>query len=357
MKKILHIIESITTGGAENLLCNTIAELLEYEHLIVTVFAGSDLSMVPQNAQHICLGAKSKASILFKLRTYKKVLKEYRPDFVHAHLYFATIIAKAGTPASMPLLFTQHFEFSKNATKWYYQFTDRILSTTKQTCLAVSNVVLEDYVATTGFKGRKKVIGIYIPDDYFMLNREVDNCNNGHLKMVALGNIKPIKNQQYLLDAFAFLKDLPVSCDVYGEGMGRAQLEIEARAKNINVFFKGSIADSSIVLPKYHLYIMPSLTEGFPLALFEAMAVGLVPIVSNIPVFHELLGNEANYIPLHHAAALRKIIEKYLLSPNKIEADGAQAKALAKAKASKKTYLKKIREVYAASVQMKIKNF
>ena len=353
MKRILHLIESLTTGGAENLLCNTIAELPEYDHLIVTVFEGNNLSMVPPNAKHVCLGARSKTDVFFKLTAYTKTLKEYRPNIVHAHLYFATILAKAGTPASIPLLFTQHFEFSKNATKWYYRFIDRILSKKAQTCLAVSNVVLNDYVSTTGFNGKKNVLGIYIPDHYFTLDRSKVEPQNGHLKLLALGNIKAIKNQQYLLDAFALLKDLPVSCDVYGEGMERTRLEKEARAKGINVFFKGPVADSRGILSHYHLFIMPSLTEGSPLSLFEAMAAGLPPIVSDIPVFHELLGEETNFIPLNHAAALRKILEDYLQHPNKIDTEGAKAKALAATKVSKNVYLEKIRGVYNASIASK----
>ena len=165
--------------------------------------------------------------------------------------------------------------------------------------------------------------------------------------MVALGNIKPIKNQRYILEAFALLKDLPVLCDVYGEGPHRTEMENEARQKNINVFFKGQITDSSTVLPNYHLYIMPSLTEGFPLALFEAMATGLPATVSDIPVFHELLGENANYLPLGQPDALRGFVEHYLNNPQKLLTDGERAKELAAAKASKNGYLKKIRELYA----------
>jgi glycosyltransferase involved in cell wall biosynthesis len=344
VKRILHIIESLKPGGAENLLCNTVSELTEYQHLIVTVFAEPDLSLLPKNATYISLNAKHKADVFLKRGAFKKIIKHYKPALVHAHLYFATVLAKAFTPPKIPLLFTQHFEFSKNTSKWYYAFVDKLFSTKEQTCLAVSNAVLQDYVKSTKFGGQTKVIGIYIPDRYFSLPRPF--YAGGQLKMVALGNVKPIKNQRYLLEAFALLKDLPVMCDVYGEGPLRTEMENEAREKNINVFFKGQITDSSTVLSNYHLYIMPSLTEGFPLALFEAMATGLPPAVSDIPVFHELLGENASYLPLGQPDVLRGFVEHYLNHPQKLVTDGDRAKQLAAAKASKKGYLQKIRELY-----------
>lgn len=346
MKRILHIIESLEPGGAERLLCNTVSQLPEYEHLIVTVFASADLSLLPANARHQCLNAKGKAKFFLKGWAYKKILRSYKPDVVHAHLYFATVLAKAFTPGRIPLVFTQHFEFSKNMGKWYYAFTDRLFSSKHQICIAVSKVVLKDYVASTGFGGKTTIISIYIPEHYFSLPRKVDVSNP--LKMIALGNVKPIKNHRYLLDAFALMKDLPVACDVYGEGQDRPELEAIARKRDLSVFFKGSISDSSKVLPRYDLYVMPSLTEGFPLALFEAMAAELPPIVSDIPVFHELLGEQGKYINLHQPAELRSVIEYYLREPHKIISEGKEAKRLAREKVSKELYLTKVRRFYVS---------
>jgi glycosyltransferase involved in cell wall biosynthesis len=355
--KILHIIDALQMGGAENLLGHTIAELTEHEHLVVTVFAHNDLSLLPVNATHKSLGVKHKAALFFSLPAYRKLLRHFAPDVVHAHLYFATVLAKAGTPSRIPLLFTQHFEFSKNITKVHYAWVDRWFSNKHQTCIAVSNVVLQDYVKTTGFKGQTTVLGIFIPDRYFSLAGKRDLSGDlPNLKLVALGNIKPIKNQRYLLDAFALAKDLPVSCDVYGEGQERETLEREARTKGLPVFFKGAIADSSTVLPLYDAYIMPSLSEGFPLALFEAMAAGLPAIVSDIPVFHELLGEQGDYISLPDPASVRNILLNYLAQPQLLLQKGEGLRKLAAEKASRKVYLQGLRFIYKQAIQISLKN-
>lgn len=346
MKKILHIIDSINIGGAEKLLCNTIPELPEYSHLIVTLFPSEDISLLPANAIHRCLNAKKITDLPFKSSLYKSIVAAYQPDLVHSHLYFSTLFAKGLTPSRIPFVFTQHFEFSKNAEKWYYRVAERVVSNKRQRGIAVSNVVLRDYVNITAFRGRMQVIENFIPDHYFIDGAAKTPSQNGQLKMVALGNIKPIKNQQYILDAFEHLKDLDVSCDIYGEGDLKDLLEKKAHDHGLRVYFRGKADDSSAILTQYDLFIMPSLTEGFPLALFEAMSCKLPVIVSDIPVFHEILEGRGNYVPLNKPAQLRPVIEKYLQNRHKIEQDGAQMHLLALAKAGKRAHLQKLRTLY-----------
>lgn len=346
MKKILHIIDSINIGGAEKLLCNTLSELTEFTHLIVTLFPSEDISLLPSNATHVCLNAKKVMDLPLKRAFYLDILHRFKPDLVHSHLYFATLFAKGLTPASIPFVFTQHFEFSKNAEKWYYRFAERLVSNKKQHGIAVSNTVLRDYVKTTAFKGSMKVIENFIPDNYFISGNGKQIRTNSTLKLVAIGNIKPIKNQQYILDAFEYLKDLDVSCDIYGEGEQKEILEQRANDNGLKVYFKGTVKDPSSILTAYDIFFMPSLTEGFPLALFEAMSSKLPVIVSDIPVFHEILEEKGNYVPLNNPAKLRPVIENYLQNKDAILHDGDQMRALALLKASKEVYLLKLRTLY-----------
>lgn len=350
--RILHLIETLQVGGAEKLLCNTVAEMTGDEHLVVTVFADDNLSLLPPNAAHASLGVKRKVTLPFSLPKYRKLVRRFAPDVVHAHLYFATVLAKAGTPRHIPVVFTQHSEFSKNYTKSHYAWVDRLCSRKRQTCIAVSNVVLQDYLRVTGFKGKTFVSGIYIPDRYFALPRKKTPANGSSgLRVVALGNIKAIKNQRYLLDAFALAKDLPVCCDVYGEGLERESLAREAEAKRIPVFFKGPVADSAAVLPQYDVYIMPSFSEGFPLSLFEAMAVRLPAVVSDIPVFHELLGSHGEYVSLQEPASVRHVLQKFLSHPQLLAGQGQALHNIAVEKASREKYLQRLRAVYKQAVR------
>jgi glycosyltransferase involved in cell wall biosynthesis len=350
--KILHVIESITIGGAEKLLCNTIPEMPEYDHLVLSVFSSNDLSILPKDVKHVSLNAKTKMDVFLKRSAYKKIIKQYQPDLVHAHLYFATVLAKAFTPGKIPLIFTQHFEFSKNAPKWYYGSLDKFLSRKKHHCIAVSNRVLQDYLATTSFKGSVHVVGNYIPETYFK-NSEKSDFGKKDLRLIAVGNVKPIKNQRYILEVFKNLKDLDVSCDIYGNGEEKELLESMAKKHDLKVHFKGIVTEPNSVLENYDLFIMPSLTEGFPLALFEAMAKKLPVLVSDIPVFHEMLNGSGNYMQLEKPGEVRDIILKYLNHPDLLKTDGQKMQTLARQKVDKKNYLDKLKNIYIQALNIK----
>lgn len=59
--------------------------------------------------------------------------------------------------------------------------------------------------------------------------------------------------------------------------------------------------------------VFPSLMEGFGLPALEALANNCPVIVSDIPVFHELLGESAIYFDPHSVDALAKILKRTMV--------------------------------------------
>jgi glycosyltransferase involved in cell wall biosynthesis len=198
-----------------------------------------------------------------------------------------------------------------------------------------------------------KKLQIGTVEDFVISGNNKSNGQQRTLKLIAIGGIKPIKNQQFILDAFEHLKGLDVTCDIYGDGDQKSELEKRAKENGLQVFFKGNISDPSRVLSDYDIYIMPSLTEGFPLALFEAMASRLPVVVSDIPVFHEILDNQGNYVSLQNPAQLRTVLEPYLQNRDRVIQEGDQMRQLALRKAGKEVYLKKLRFLYHSMVGTK----
>jgi len=64
--------------------------------------------------------------------------------------------------------------------------------------------------------------------------------------------------------------------------------------------------------------VSPSLMEGFGLPAIEALRVGCPVIVSDIPVFHELLGQSAIYFNPHDPKELAKILVSPIAKPKKL---------------------------------------
>ena len=110
-----------------------------------------------------------------------------------------------------------------------------------------------------------------------------------------VGNAYPHKNLGMLIEAFNNIKKNNTKLLLVGrEDFFYKRLK---KKENKNVIFLHEVTDSDL----FYLYsnsvaaVSPSLMEGFGLFPLEALGAGAVPIVSNIPSFHEVCGDLAIY--------------------------------------------------------------
>ena len=100
--------------------------------------------------------------------------------------------------------------------------------------------------------------------------------------VLAVGRLEPEKNLGRLVDAIALIDDPPVRLVLVGEGRERAELEQRAEARGVAIELRGVVPHRELPrhLAEADVYALPSLTEGHPKALIEAMASG-VPCVGS----------------------------------------------------------------------------
>ena len=96
------------------------------------------------------------------------------------------------------------------------------------------------------------------------------------LKIVFVGRLVAVKGVKYLLDA---MKSVHAELSVVGEGPERKVLEKRA---GTNVRFLGHRRDISRILAENEIFVLPSLSEGLPIALLEAMASGCACVVTDV---------------------------------------------------------------------------
>ena len=89
-----------------------------------------------------------------------------------------------------------------------------------------------------------------------------------------------------------------------GDGKERLTFERMAKEKGIadRVLFLGMVKDAWRLLPLYDVFALPSRSEGFPLALLEAGAVGIETVVSDLPIVKECFVN-------HHDVEMFKLTD------------------------------------------------
>src|SRR2546423_9534 len=128
-KTILHVIKDLGRGGAETMLVAVIKELKEYNNIIVTLNDENHFGEELQCDQYICLNTPSPLQFPLAAIRLRKVIKQYKPDIVHTHLFWPTVIARVSTPKKIPLITTIHafiansIEYKQQHIKWIDKIT------------------------------------------------------------------------------------------------------------------------------------------------------------------------------------------------------------------------------------------
>lgn len=110
----------------------------------------------------------------------------------------------------------------------------------------------------------------------FCHNRRI--ACDGYYRFVTLGNDRPIKGFKYLIQGFEKVRATHdnVRLEIYGNSVSNENARlIRELGLSEYITFKGYTSDIASALNNNDFYIMPSLQEGFPNALCEAMAVGM----------------------------------------------------------------------------------
>jgi glycosyltransferase involved in cell wall biosynthesis len=107
------------------------------------------------------------------------------------------------------------------------------------------------------------------------------NLNGKIIGIVA--RLVPVKNHKVLIEAMRIVCSKMNTCLlVVGDGELRGSLEELASQAGLKkrILFLGNRNDVDEILQDLDLFVLPSISEGFPISILEAMAAG-VPIVAN----------------------------------------------------------------------------
>lgn len=126
----------------------------------------------------------------------------------------------------------------------------------------------------------------YVNIDFFTPQYVVKEAG----RIIVVGRLEPQKNLFNLIEA---VQGLSVNLVFVGEGSQREDLEIFAKTKGVKVCFMGKLPQSDIVkeLSISEIYAIPSIYEGHPKALLEAMSCGLACVGSNIPGINDTIAD------------------------------------------------------------------
>lgn len=131
-----------------------------------------------------------------------------------------------------------------------------------------------------------------------------------------IGRLEPVKNLRHLITAMA---EIPrASLILIGEGSQRQELEKLVSDKRANVQFRGTLPHHQIPIEinRSEIYILPSLTEGHPKALIEALACGTAIVGTNVPGIRDLIQHgETGWLCETSSNSIQEAISELLVNP------------------------------------------
>jgi len=289
--KILYLITRADLGGAQVHLLDLLKGLRA--RIDATVAAGEEgfftaavrelgikCHVIPDLVQPI--SPKRDLRAMFQS---VRLIRELKPDLVHAHTSKAGVIGRfAARMTGVPSVFTAHTWCFAEGTSWKWKLAgipcERLAARFGSAIINVSEANRR-LAARNGISHQARLLTIHngIPDVPARAMAGVAEVP----EIAVVARCAPQKDQALLLRALAAI-DTPARAVFVGDGETRAVLESEALRLNLRhrVEFLGERRDVAQILAASHIFALPTRWEGFPLSILEAMRAGLPVVASNV---------------------------------------------------------------------------
>ncbi|HUQ86361.1 MAG TPA: glycosyltransferase family 4 protein [Vicinamibacterales bacterium] len=259
-----------------------------------------------------------------------KVLREKRADILHLHGYGATTFGRLcawrmGIPAIL------HEHANHGDTPWFQKIADGFLAPHTDLAIAVSESTGEFTTRARLMPAdRTKVVYLGAPLDEFARPRSVEEIASARQAMgiapgtIAIGTVTrlmPSKGNKYLIEAAPKILEQHPEARVFivGEGELQGELETQARALQLGdkLVFSGFMRDVAAALSAFDVVVFPSLWEGTPLTVFEALAMGKPIVATDADGLLDVLTDrkDALIVPKADANALARAVGEVLDDP------------------------------------------
>lgn len=291
--RIAFCITDLDVGGAEQCLVNVVCRLdrqLWTPHVYCLSRRGALVDRLEQSGiDCTCLNWRGWPDA-WRLVSLVKLLRAFRPALLQTFLFHGNLAGRiAGKLAGVPVIVSgiRVAEKEKRWHVWLDRLTRRLV-----TChVCVSQAVAD-------FSIREAHLS---PDSVTVIPNGVDVDRFAHAApysnaelnappntrwMISVGRLHPQKGHRLLVEAVAplLLKHVEWRLMIVGDGPLRAELQqqIERSGCRDRIVLLGFRQDVPRLLKTASLFILPSLWEGQPNVIAEAMAAGLPVIASDV---------------------------------------------------------------------------
>lgn len=346
--KIFQVTPSLRTGGAETLVKNYCLKLREKNEVKCVVMgrcvkgepnkialdsAGVPITYMWNDIKRAHLLSKIWGRISMYWKLPFMIYKE-KPDVVHCHLVcFQYILLPLMCFHKCKFFYTLHSTIPKTfVTRWNF-FLAKLLNRIHWVQFITLHQAMEEDFERL-LPGKKGIIlrnGIdmsryEVSEDTRCNYREILGIDCNDFVVGHVGSLSPVKNHFFLLKVFREVKSIHKNSRLLLVGSGDIEAEIMSEAERLGVLndiiWLKNRADIPELLSVMDVFVFPSLSEGFPLAVLEAQAAGLRCIISD-KITDEILLTD-NICKMNIDEAPKKWAREVLCSSNHIKHRGLE---------------------------------
>jgi len=315
-RTVVHLITTLTQGGAERVLSEVVPlpgerglDDVEERHVVVSLAPGGMFADVlrARGVEVRDLGMRPGRDVVRGIRRLRAVLTEVEATDVIAWMYHACLVATiaCGSRGSrpdgrriQPLWFLQSSLADTGVLSWHARAVIRILAiiSTRQDVIAANSTAgIVDHRAA-GFRPRSWLLlqngcdtTHFRPDSTARTEvRSQLGIDEDDVVVAFVGRNHPEKGFDRLVAAASEIEDSRVRFVALGEGTEHAPAPILGLGVSDSV--NRALAASDV-------FVLPSRTEGIPNALLEAMACGLPAVVTDVGDCRTILGEAGIVLP------------------------------------------------------------
>lgn len=295
--RLLQITHDLAIGGLQRVVVD-ICKFIDKEQFNVEVLCLRDLGALTPELEKIgvkihLLPQKKKGTDYFSFLKVAKILREHKIDVIHTHNTQPFIDGTLGALLAnvKTIVHTDHSR--EYPDKRRYMFAEWVMSHFAYRVAGVSEATSQDLISYERISP-KKIVTILNGIDSSLCNIDVNREQkkrelgvNREGPIIGLGvRLTQSKGIQYLLQAMpGIIECYPeITLVIAGEGDYEAHLRQEAKELGVanNTLFVGPRMDMHELVKIFDLYVLPSLREGLPIVLLEAMAIGCPIIASKV---------------------------------------------------------------------------
>lgn len=293
--KILQIMPEFGLAGAERMAESLILELKQLGCEVAAVslydFHSAITDNLEANGVKVYYLGKKRGPDLSIPGKLVNVFRKEKPDIVHTHRYVCEYVIPAAILAKVPgRIHTVHNvaekeRLPKKLQHFFYHFCH------------VHPVGLSPLV-TQSVQQFYKLPPHHVPTIYNGIHmsktkQKADYCTDGTFHFLHVGRFAEQKNHAAIVRAFAAFHQEHPNADLTFVGSGElfSQVQEQIRSLGMEDVIKtpGQVDNIIELYPQYDAFLLPSLYEGIPITLIEAMSSGMPIIASEVGGIPDML--------------------------------------------------------------------